>query len=187
MLFLSPSKTLSSTTDDAQEDFYSFTANDIDGNPVSLAKYRGKVSLIVNVASECGYTDNHYRGMVLLQQTFGHTDKFNVLAFPCNQFGEQEPGSNKEIYQFAHDEMEINFPLFAKINVRDKNVHPAWLYLSTSSEEVPRWNFYKYLVDHNGHVIDVWGPQVDPEDLSQEIQKAISNIYVAESRGKDEF
>ncbi|KAK3793152.1 hypothetical protein RRG08_024983 [Elysia crispata] len=154
---------------------------------VSLESYRGKVSLVVNVASECGYTDNHYSGMVLLQQTFAHTGRFNVLAFPCNQFGEQEPGSNEEIYRFAHDEKKINFPLFAKINVRDKDVHPAWLYLSRTSEEAPKWNFYKYLVNHNGLVINVWGSQVDPEDVREDIQRAILETYKHEGSNRDEF
>ncbi|GFS13559.1 glutathione peroxidase [Elysia marginata] len=168
-------------------DFYSYTVEDIHGNAVSLEKFRGKVSLVVNVASECGYTDNHYSGMVLLQQTFAHTGRFNVLAFPCNQFGAQEPGSSKEIFNFAHDEKKINFPLFAKVNVRDKDVHPAWSYLTATSKEVPKWNFFKYLVDHNGVVVNVWGPQVDPEDVREDIQKAILDTYKNDGSSRDEF
>lgn len=171
--------------DDAQ-DFYSFIVKDIHGNAISLELFKGKVSLVVNVASECGYTENHYSGLILLQQTFGHTDRFNVLAFPCNQFGAQEPGTNKEIYNFAQDEKKINFHLFAKINVKDPDVEPAWRYLTETSKEVPKWNFFKYLINHDGKVINVWGPQVDPLDLREDVQKAIIDSY-KDDVNRDEF
>ncbi|KAK6989546.1 45 kDa calcium-binding protein [Biomphalaria glabrata] len=157
-------------------DFYTFEAYDINNERVSLEKFRGKVSLVVNVASECGYTDGHYTGLNFLQDTFKDTQLFNVLAFPCNQFGQQEPGSSEAIYNFVYERKGAKFPLFAKINVINNNVHPAWSFLINNSGHAPNWNFWKYLVDHNGQVIGAWGPHTSPEDLLDIIKLAIQNI-----------
>jgi len=157
-------------------DFYSYSVLDISGQNVSLEKYRGQVSLVVNVASQRGYTHGHYGALVLLQDHFVPTKKFNVLAFPCNQFGHQEPGTNKDILDFVTQKMRANFPLFSKINVQEPDISPAWSYLINYSGRAPTWNFWKYLVDHNGHVLNAWGPSTSPDQLYPNIQAAIDSI-----------
>ncbi|KAL5016479.1 hypothetical protein ScPMuIL_006068 [Solemya velum] len=131
------------------------------------------VSLVVNVASECGYTASHYIDLQNLQTTLGRTDKFTVLAFPCNQFGSQEPGTNFQVKQFARELYGATFPLFAKINVLDDNVPQAWQYLIKATGQLPNWNFWKYLVDIDGKALDAWGPWVTVEDIQDDIRKAI--------------
>ncbi|KAH9515275.1 Glutathione peroxidase 7 [Bulinus truncatus] len=168
-------------------DFYSFDALDINNKKVSLEKFRGKVSLVVNVASECGYTDGHYQGLNFLQDSLADSKLFNVLAFPCNQFGQQEPGSAEEIYDFVHINKRAKFSLFAKVNVVHQNVHPAWNFLISTTGQAPTWNFWKYLVDHNGHVISAWGPHTDPEDLLDTVKEAVNNISSASRTRGDEF
>ncbi|XP_005091443.1 glutathione peroxidase 7 [Aplysia californica] len=157
-------------------DFYSFFAVDIDDNIVSFERYRGQVTLVVNVASECGYTDNHYKSLNLLNQLFRETGKFNILAFPCNQFGGQEPGTLREIHNFAYNSMGATFLLFSKINVIGQDVPPSWNYLIQQSGQPPTWNFWKYLVDHQGKVIGAWGPTVSPDQIYQYIDNAINKI-----------
>lgn len=160
--------------------FYSFPVMDINGDIVSLSQYKGKVSLVVNVASECGYTDNHYSGLVTLQDVLGPTGKFNVLAFPCNQFGHQEPGPNEAIQRFATQTYRANFPMFGKVNVKGRDALDAWSYLIKESGKEPDWNFWKYLVDHEGHVIDAWGPFTPPEKLYNSIKKAVDKAQAAD-------
>lgn len=109
-----------------------------------------QVSLVVNVASECGYTDQNYRELVQLQKDFGDQG-FTVLAFPCNQFGGQEPGSMDEIVSFAKS-YDINFPIFSKVNVHGTEVCDVYSYLVGKTGTVPQWNFCKYLVDREGAV-----------------------------------
>ncbi|XP_076440570.1 glutathione peroxidase 7-like [Babylonia areolata] len=164
-------------------DFYSYTVMDIHENIISLEEYRGKVSLVVNVASACGYTDNHYKSLVRLQELLADTDRFNVLAFPCNQFGRQEPGSNLDIYDFATEKYGANFPLFAKVDVKGPSALDAWKYLSEQSGREPDWNFWKYLIDSNGKVVDAWGPWMDPDRLYNIIS---STIRRAEKEDKAE-
>ncbi|XP_065769156.1 glutathione peroxidase 7 isoform X2 [Muntiacus reevesi] len=114
-----------------EQDFYDFKAVNIRGKLVSLEKYRGSVSLVVNVASECGFTDQHYRALQQLQRDLG-PHHFNVLAFPCNQFGQQEPDSNKEIENFARRTYSVSFPMFSKIAVTGTGAHPAFKFLTVS-------------------------------------------------------
>jgi len=109
-------------------DFYAHGVEDVLGRMVRLDEYRGKVSLVVNVASECGYTDGHYRDMVKLQEDLG-TEDFAVLAFPCNQFGNQEPHDDIEIEEFVRKNYGINFPLFSKIEVRGQQSHSIYAFL----------------------------------------------------------
>lgn len=115
-----------------ERDFYDFKAVNIRGKLVSLEKYRGSVSLVVNVASECGFTDQHYRALQQLQRDLG-PHHFNVLAFPCNQFGQQEPDSNKEIESFARHTYSVSFPMFSKVAVIGTGAHPAFKYLTRES------------------------------------------------------
>ncbi|KAJ7405372.1 Glutathione peroxidase 7 [Willisornis vidua] len=111
-----------------EPDFYTFKVVNIRGKLVSLEKYRGSVSLVVNVASECGYTDSHYKALQQLQRDLGPYH-FNVLAFPCNQFGQQEPDSNREIESFARKTYGASFPMFSKITVSGAGAIPAYKYL----------------------------------------------------------
>ncbi|XP_069126597.1 glutathione peroxidase 7-like [Argopecten irradians] len=166
-----------------ENDFYSFDVVDMSGNPVVLEKYRGMVSLIVNVASECGFTDDHYKGLVKLQESFPR-DEFTVLAFPCNQFGAQEPASNHEIEKFARTVYRVDFPMFAKINVLNNNVPDAWKYLIEHAGEPPNWNFWKYLVDRTGHLLNAWGPWVSVteiyDDVKRAVEESVSHTVVTE-------
>ena len=169
----------------SSEDFYSHTVKDIKGNDVSLEKYRGKVSLVVNVASECGFTERHYSGLVKAQDILGKDGKFVVLAFPCNQFGAQEPAENKEILKWAKDNYKINFPLFAKVNVIEDFVPDVWRYIVRESGLAPNWNFWKFLVDHNGKVLNGWGPWSDIEEIFPDVKAAVDKAPEVKSEDND--
>jgi len=143
-----------------------FTLKDIDGKDVPLAKFQGKVLLLVNTASQCGNTPQ-YKG---LQETYQkYKDQgFEVLAFPANEFGAQEPGTDEQIKQFCAANYKVGFPLFSKIVVNGKDIHPLYKYL-TSEDTNPRfagpisWNFAKFLVNRKGEVIARFDPGVVPE------------------------
>lgn len=152
---------------------YSINAIDIHGENVTLEKFKGKVLLIVNVATYCGFTQNHYKDLVKLQDLYSKS-KFSVLAFPCNQFGEQEPDTNEEIDEFLRDVYKVNFPVFSKIEVTGENAHPLYSYLKDTSGKGPTWNFWKYLVSHKGTVLNAWGPMTSVESISDEIHRAVS-------------
>ncbi|ULA57895.1 MAG: Hydroperoxy fatty acid reductase gpx1 [Nitrospira sp.] len=132
---------------------YDFTLNDIDGKPVSLSQYKGKVVMLVNTASLCGNTPQ-YADLEKMYETY--KDKgFEILAFPANNFGQQEPGSNEEIKGFCLTKYSVGFPLFSKISVKGSDKHPLYRYLTEQSPfpgEV-EWNFQKYLVDRSGNVV----------------------------------
>ena len=149
---------------------------DIDGNDVNLSDYKGKILLIVNVASYCGYT-KQYTGLEELYKKY--KDKgFEILAFPCNQFGEQEPGTNEEIKNFCSSKFDVTFKLFDKIDVNGKNQSPLYSILTdnevTGKADV-KWNFEKFLVDKNGNVVARYLSKVDPqsEELISLIEKEI--------------
>jgi glutathione peroxidase len=154
---------------------YNFTAKTITGEEKSLADYKGKVLLIVNVASKCGFTPQ-YKGLQELYETY--KDKgLEILAFPCNQFLGQEPGTNEEIKEFCERNYGVTFPLFAKIDVNGPNAHPLYQYLT---KEAPgfltgaiKWNFTKFLVDREGNVVKRFAPATKPEELKEEIEKLL--------------
>nr|UWK01921.1 glutathione peroxidase 7 [Bostrychus sinensis] len=166
-----------------QRDFYSFKVVNSRGKLVSLEKYRGAVTLVVNVASECGYTEDHYRELQGLQRDLGPSH-FSVLAFPCNQFGRQEPGSDRDILAFARDKFAASFPIFSKIAVVGSGANNAYRFLTESSGKEPDWNFWKYLVDADGRVVDAWGPQVSVRELRPRIQEMVRNVIL---KRKDEL
>jgi glutathione peroxidase len=161
----------------AADTIYSLPLKDIDGKSTSLKEYEGKVLLIVNVASKCGYTPQ-YTGLEALQQKF--KDKgFAVLGFPCNQFGGQEPGTAEEIKQFCSSKYQVTFPLFEKIEVNGPKRHP--LYLMLAGKEAPfagdiRWNFTKFLVGRDGKVLKRFESKVKPDsaDIVQAIESALA-------------
>ena len=129
--------------------------------------------LIVNVASECGYTDKHYKELVELQTKFDNHD-FNILAFPCNQFGQQEPLRNSGIARFVKNKYNVNFPVFSKIKVVGPGAHPLYKYLYASAKYAPQWNFAKYLVSRAGKVIQFWSQHYSPLDLENFIDKHVN-------------
>jgi glutathione peroxidase len=151
---------------------YNFTMTDIDGKPVSLGQYQGKVLLLVNTASFCGNTPQYADLQKLYEE---NRDKgLEILAFPANNFGEQEPGTNDEIKGFCYTKYALTFPLFSKISVKGKDTHPLYRYLTEQSPfpgEV-EWNFQKYLVDRQGNVIARYHHRTKP--LSNEIVTGVS-------------
>ncbi|XP_046407160.1 glutathione peroxidase 7-like [Ischnura elegans] len=165
-----------------QKDFYSFSVKNIKGEEVALEIFRGQVSLVINVASECGYTDSHYRALKRLYDILSFNKKFNILAFPCNQFGGQEPSEDDQIEEFALNEYGVEFPLFSKIEVIGENADPAFKNLIEQSKLQPDWNFYKYLVSHDGVVINAWDTKTSVEDIFPDIERAVK---VAESVSTD--
>uniref|UniRef100_A0A3P9LNT0 Glutathione peroxidase n=2 Tax=Oryzias latipes TaxID=8090 RepID=A0A3P9LNT0_ORYLA len=169
--------TLYSLAESKQKDFYTFKVVNSRGKLVSLEKYRGSVSLVVNVASECGFTEEHYKDLQQLQRDFG-SSHFNVLGFPCNQFGQQEPGSDKEIDSFVRRVYGVSFPLFSKIAVVGTGAHNVYKYLADSYGKEPDWNFWKYLIDVNGKVVDAWGPNVSVKEIRPKIAEMVRQIIL---------
>lgn len=152
---------------------FDFTVNDIHGEPVELADYRGKVLLIVNTASKCGFTPQ-YRGLQELHQRY-QTDGLVVLGFPCNQFGRQEPAPNEQIEQFCKLNFGVSFPLFAKIEVNGDNAAPLYKHLRQEAPGVLgtsgiKWNFTKFLVSRDGRTIRRYAPTDKPESLAKDIE-----------------
>jgi glutathione peroxidase len=148
------------------------TVKDIDGKSVNLSDYKGKVLLIVNVASYCGYT-KQYAGLEKIYKDY--KDKgFEILAFPCNQFGEQEPGTNEEIKNFCSSKFDVSFKLFDKVDVNGKNQSPLYSILTnneiTGKSEI-KWNFEKFLIDKEGNVVARYPSKVEP--TSEELISAI--------------
>ncbi|XP_040834607.1 glutathione peroxidase 7 [Ochotona curzoniae] len=160
-----------------EQDFYDFKVVNIRGKLVSLEKYRGTVSLVVNVASQCGFTDQNYRDLQQLQRDLGPRH-FNVLAFPCNQFGQQEPDSNKEIESFVRSTYSVSFPMFSKVAVTGTGAHPAFKYLIEISGKEPTWNFWKYLVAPDGKVIGAWDPTVSVEEIRPHITALVRKLIL---------
>jgi len=162
---------------------YDFEVQRMDGSKTKLDAWRGKVLLLVNTASKCGLTPQ-YEGLQKLQETYGEKG-FTVLAFPANDFGQQEPGSNQEIAAFCKDRFKITFPVFAKIAVKGEEQAPLYAWLTTKSPfpgEV-QWNFQKYLVDRNGQVVARFDPRVKPGDakVAAAIEAALAQPAAAQS------
>lgn len=157
----------------AAKTVYDFTLNDISGQPVPLSKYRGKKLLLVNTASECGYTPQYKELEELSRQ---HGGQVTVLGFPANNFGGQEPGSDAQIATFCEKNYGVTFPLFSKISVAGPDAAPLYQYLGSKArngvtDEKPTWNFCKYLIDETGHVVAFYPSSVKP--LGEELLTAI--------------
>jgi glutathione peroxidase len=155
---------------------YSFEVKSIDGKTTTLSPYKGKAMLIVNVASQCGFT-SQYGGLEALYNKY-HEKGFEVLGFPCNQFGSQEPGDEAEIKNFCELNYSVSFPLFAKIDVNGENAHPLYQFLKSEEKgifgtEAIKWNFTKFLIDREGNVLKRFAPQTKPEDLESEVEAAL--------------
>ncbi len=156
---------------------YQFTAKTIDGDEKTLADYKGQVLLIVNVASKCGYT-KQYKGLQEIYEKY-KDNGFEILAFPCNQFGGQEPGTNEEIKEFCSTNFNVTFQLFDKIEVNGDNAHPLYKYLTSQkggliTDEI-KWNFTKFLVDKEGNVVERFAPQTEPSSIAEKIERLLKS------------
>jgi len=160
----------------AASNIYDFTLPSIDGTPTALSSFKGKVILIVNVASKCGYTPQHTALEALYEK---YKDRgFVILGFPANNFGGQEPGTNEEIKTFCSTKYDVTFPLYAKVSVKGDDTTPLYQYLTKeASPSVAgdiKWNFTKFLVDRNGQVIQRFEPAVKPD--APEVVSAIEGL-----------
>lgn len=145
-----------------------FTLNSIDGSPVPMSTFKGKIALVVNVASQCGYTPQ-YEGLEALYKRYKDRD-FVILGFPANNFGGQEPGSNAEIKTFCTRKYSVDFPMFSKISVKGSDQDPLYQYLTKTGGDI-KWNFTKFLVGRDGKVIQRFESNVEPG--SPEVVKAV--------------
>jgi glutathione peroxidase len=156
----------------AAPNLYDIKVKDIDGKDTTLAAYKGKVVLIVNVASKCGYTPQ-YLPLEALYQRFKNIG-FVVLGFPCNDFGGQEPGTNKDIKEFCSNDYGVTFPLFDKVHAKGPQQHPLYAALTGKDSPFPgdiKWNFTKFLIGRDGRIIKRYESKVTPDD--QELVKAV--------------
>jgi len=147
---------------------HAFEAETLDGRQVSLSDYAGKVLLIVNTASACGLTPQ-YEGLQQLYDRFRDRG-FEVLGFPCNQFGGQEPGTHEEIRAFCTRNYGVTFPMFAKVEVRGEGAHPLFKHLTGGDDELIPWNFTKFLVDRDGRLVRRYEPKMTPDQLAGDIE-----------------
>lgn len=150
---------------------YEYSAKDINGKEINLSQYKGKVLLIVNVASKCGFT-SQYKGLEEIFEEY--KGEVVVLGFPCNQFGAQEAGDAEEIKNFCSLTYDVKFPLFEKIDVNGANAHPLYEFLKEAKPgilgtEGIKWNFTKFLVNKNGEVVKRYAPNDKPEDIKKEL------------------
>ena len=158
------------------KNIYQFSCEDSKGQPVNLSDYKGKALLIVNTASKCGFTPQ-YEGLEKLQKKYG-SDTFSVLAFPCNQFGGQEPGTNEEIVEFCSLNYSNTFPVFSKVDVNGDEAHPLFEFLAQEKKgllgsEKIKWNFTKFLINKNGEPVARYAPSTTPEKIESDIAKIL--------------
>lgn len=155
---------------------YDYSATSINGQEVNLSDYQGKVVLIVNTASKCGFTPQ-FAGLEKLHEEMADQG-LAILGFPCNQFGSQDPGSDGEIEEFCQLNYGVSFPMFSKIEVNGSGTHPLYKYLKNEAKGVLgskniKWNFTKFLVDSEGNVVRRYAPTDKPENIKQDIQKLL--------------
>jgi len=155
---------------------YDFSAQTIDGKTRRLADYRGKVLLVVNTASKCGFTPQ-YKELEALYERYRERG-FAVLGFPCNQFGAQEPGPESQIAEFCETNYGVSFPLFAKVDVNGAGAHPLFKHLTSAKKgllgsESIKWNFTKFLIGRDGSVLDRYAPATAPESIARDIERAL--------------
>ena len=155
---------------------YDFSAKLNNGTDRSLSDYKGKVLLIVNTASECGFTPQ-YKGLQELYAKYHHRG-LEVLGFPCDQFGHQEPGSDAEIQSFCELNYGVTFPIFSKVEINGSGTHPLYKFLKNEKSgllgDAIKWNFTKFLVDKRGTVVERFAPQTTPERISAEIERELA-------------
>ena len=161
-----------------KDNIYNHSCNDNSGNLQDLSAFEGQALLIVNTASKCGFTPQ-YNGLQELQEKFKDSG-FSVLAFPCNQFGGQEPGSSEEIQEFCTVNYGINFPIFEKVDVKGEDAHPLFKYLTSEKKgllgsESIKWNFTKFLINKEGKPIARFAPNTTPEKISKELENLLKD------------
>ncbi|CAN8284215.1 unnamed protein product [Cochlearia groenlandica] len=161
----------------SEKTVHDFTVKDIDGKDVSLNKFKGKVMLIVNVASRCGLTSSNYSELSHLYEKY-RSEGFEILAFPCNQFGGQEPGSNPEIKKFACTRFKAEFPIFDKVEVNGPSTAPIYQFLKSNAGgflgDLIKWNFEKFLIDKKGKVVERYPPTTSPFQIEKDIKKLLA-------------
>ena len=160
------------------KNIYEFTCEDSSGQKIELSSYQCKVLLIVNTASQCGFTPQ-YEGLEKLQQTFAD-ENFSVLAFPCNQFGGQEPGTNEEITEFCKLNYNNNFPIFSKVDVKGNDAYPLFSFLTKEKKglmgtENIKWNFTKFLVNKEGEPVSRYAPSTTPDKIQSDIENLLNS------------
>lgn len=167
---------VSNQTERKEMSIYDYTVKDAEGNDVKMSDYRGKVLLIVNTATGCGFTPQ-YKGLQRLQKKF-QPEGFEILDFPCNQFGNQAPGTDEEIAKFREDTYFVTFKQFQKIDVNGKNEEPLYGFLKKQKGGVfggnIKWNFTKFLVDREGNVVDRFAPTTEPKNLISKIVETLA-------------
>jgi len=156
---------------------FDFQATSLDGKPIDLSLYRGKLLLIVNTASECGFTPQ-YKGLEEVYKQF-HERGVEVLGFPCNQFGKQEPGTEADIGAFCEKNFGVTFPMFAKVNVNGGDAHPLFKHLKKEAPglmgtQAIKWNFTKFLINKDGSVYKRYAPQTKPEEIVGDIERLLA-------------
>jgi len=151
-------------TDRKAETFYDLAAKKSDGKEVKFTEYKGKVVLAVNVASQCGYTDGNYKQLTDLYSEL-HGKGLEILAFPCNQFGKQEPDSDEKIEAFVCKKYSAAYPIFSKIEVNGDDTHAVYKYLKSQQAGDIKWNFEKFLIDKSGKVVGRFPSKVNPKDI----------------------
>ena len=155
---------------------FDFSARTLAGTEASLSDHAGKVLLIVNTASKCGFTPQ-YAGLQKLHEKY-HDQGLVVMGFPCNQFGQQEPGDAQDITRFCETSYGVGFPMFGKVEVNGAGAHPLFRHLKSAApgllgSEAIKWNFTKFLVDRGGSVVKRYAPQTAPEDLQEDIERLL--------------
>ncbi|KAI6699207.1 hypothetical protein NL676_019326 [Syzygium grande] len=164
--------------EESSKSIYDFAVKDIRGNDVSLSEYSGKVLLIVNVASKCGLTQSNYKELNTLYEKY-KDQGFEILAFPCNQFAGQEPGTNEEIQETACTMFKAEFPIFDKVEVNGKNAVPLYKFLKSQKGGIfgdgIKWNFTKFLVNREGKVVDRYAPTTSPLKIEKDIQNLLGS------------
>ncbi|KAK4872732.1 hypothetical protein RN001_014761 [Aquatica leii] len=156
------------------ESIYEFSAKSLKGETVPLKNYKGNVCLIVNVASKCGYTKKNYAELVELHEKYADSKGLRILAFPCNQFGKQEPGDADKICSFVETK-NVKFDMFEKINVNGPTAHPLWKYLKSKLKGdrgvAIKWNFTKFIIDSNGQPVERFASNKSPLQLVEQLEK----------------
>ena len=159
------------------KNIYEFSCEDSSGQTIDLSDFKGKTLLIVNTASQCGFTPQ-YEGLQKLQNNYS-SEVFSVLAFPCNQFGGQEPGTNEQITEFCSLNYGNTFPIFSKIDVNGENAHPLFNFLTSEKKgllgtQKIKWNFTKFLINKDGEPVNRYGSSTTPEQIQSDIEKLIN-------------
>lgn len=155
---------------------YDFTCKTSKGKDETLARYKGKVLLIVNTASKCGFTPQ-FEGLEELHEKYGKRG-LAILGFPCNQFGKQDPGTDAEILEFCQTNYDVEFPMFAKIEVNGRDAHPLYRHLKKEApgllgSEAIKWNFTKFLVDREGNVVERFAPTITPKEIEKKLAELL--------------